>query len=378
MYSYTFVLLLLFFQTHVFAQTAGFDVITAPTQDQNVAAGSILNIVWEPSASYSGTVTLQLLEGSTPATLAQGDVIVGTLRIVFTFTGVQNSAGQYSWSIPSGIPSFATYGIQLFLDSDKTVFQYSFPFHITKSASGTTTVTASVATTTQTPTPTPSQSQTQTQTQTQTTTQVVATHSASAQSPSNSSPSSTPTTSANSQHVPTSTDTLGSGTSSSSASSQTTSLTTSNTPSTILPDASSSSLLSTSSSTLGPASTSLPIVANPKSGLTKSAKIGIGIGVAFGVALIVGIVAFAFWWGMRAAGKKGKDNDNGDGNEKVELGAGEIRARELDGDVNRGWPLADEEKAELDGVVRINNVVEMGIGRQDRAELEGRRRFEIG
>jgi hypothetical protein len=61
----------------VFAQTTNFDPITAPTQDQNVPAGTSLNIVWQPSTTYTGTITITLLEGSSPSTLALGPVISG-------------------------------------------------------------------------------------------------------------------------------------------------------------------------------------------------------------------------------------------------------------------------------------------------------------
>jgi hypothetical protein len=57
--------------------TAGFDPITAPFQDQNVPAGAPFDIVWDPSKDYTGTVTIQLLQGSTPSTLSLGPVIKG-------------------------------------------------------------------------------------------------------------------------------------------------------------------------------------------------------------------------------------------------------------------------------------------------------------
>jgi len=70
-------------QCFVNAQTANFDEITSPTQDQNVAAGSSLDIVWKPSEQYSGTVTIQLLQGATPSTLSKGGVVAGwwTIRL---------------------------------------------------------------------------------------------------------------------------------------------------------------------------------------------------------------------------------------------------------------------------------------------------------
>ena len=65
------------FASVVCAQTANFDAITSPYQDQNVAAGEPFDIVWEASKNYTGTVTIQLLEGATPSTLSKGDVIKG-------------------------------------------------------------------------------------------------------------------------------------------------------------------------------------------------------------------------------------------------------------------------------------------------------------
>jgi hypothetical protein len=63
----------------VFAQTANFDAITSPTQDQIVALGSPLDIVWEPgNYTASGvTVSITLLQGQTPSTLAEGPLVIG-------------------------------------------------------------------------------------------------------------------------------------------------------------------------------------------------------------------------------------------------------------------------------------------------------------
>jgi len=135
---------LLAFASSALAQTPNFDPITSPTKDEDVKAGSTFDIVWQPSSSYSGTVTLGLLGGSSPSTLSD----VGTIA-----SGVDNSAGNYSWAVSSTLGTASTYGIQITLDSDKTVFQYSFPFQITggsgnsssasTSASGTVTLTLS-------------------------------------------------------------------------------------------------------------------------------------------------------------------------------------------------------------------------------------------
>ncbi len=47
-----------------------------------------------------------------------------------TAGGVASSAGKFAWSVDSTLGKDATYGIQITLDSDSTIFQYSFPFHI--------------------------------------------------------------------------------------------------------------------------------------------------------------------------------------------------------------------------------------------------------
>jgi hypothetical protein len=62
----------------ILAQTSGFDAISSPTLDQNVPAGTSLDIVWQPSTSYTGTVTITLLEGATPNTLSLGAVVAGS------------------------------------------------------------------------------------------------------------------------------------------------------------------------------------------------------------------------------------------------------------------------------------------------------------
>ena len=63
----------------IFAQTAGFDAMTSPTQDQSVAAGSSLNIVWDAGnyTADSDTITITLLQGADPSTLSKGQVIKG-------------------------------------------------------------------------------------------------------------------------------------------------------------------------------------------------------------------------------------------------------------------------------------------------------------
>jgi len=129
------------------AQTSDFDPIFTPTKDEKVPAGKDYEITWQSVAKYPGGVTLSVLGGADP----------GSLQPIGTIGKADNSAGKFKWSVASDLGSEVTYGIQITLDSDKTVFQYSMPFHITgasggshngsTSASGTATYTISTVTT---------------------------------------------------------------------------------------------------------------------------------------------------------------------------------------------------------------------------------------
>lgn len=61
--------------SRVFAQTEGFDAITAPTKDQTLTAGTTSTVTWDYNPQYAGTVTITLLQGATPETLQLGSAI---------------------------------------------------------------------------------------------------------------------------------------------------------------------------------------------------------------------------------------------------------------------------------------------------------------
>ncbi|KAJ4417751.1 hypothetical protein N0V85_001722 [Neurospora sp. IMI 360204] len=107
--------------TAVFAQTDGFDVISNPYVGEKVLAGLPCEIKWAPSSEYQGTVRIDVLGGTTPQTLNK----VGTVA-----SGVDSSKGSYKWNVDSHLGTANTYGIQITLESNDKVFQYSFPFHI--------------------------------------------------------------------------------------------------------------------------------------------------------------------------------------------------------------------------------------------------------
>ncbi|KAG7287169.1 hypothetical protein NEMBOFW57_006674 [Staphylotrichum longicolle] len=105
--------------TLVAAQTSNFNLISKPTSGETIPTGSRYEIVWQPSSSYPGAVTLVLIGGATTANLNS---------IVTIAKGVDGSAGSYSWQVPTDVGNLAVYGIRMSLDSDTRIFQYSAPF----------------------------------------------------------------------------------------------------------------------------------------------------------------------------------------------------------------------------------------------------------
>ncbi|ROW11482.1 hypothetical protein VMCG_01570 [Cytospora schulzeri] len=122
--------------SHVLAQTSGFDAITKPTSGEVLAAGSTFQVVWDYDSQYAGTVSITLLEGKTATTLELGDTVA---------SGIDNSAGSYTWTVGSDLGDAATYGLKISLDSDPSTFQYSFPFKIEASDEGSSSSSAAAA-----------------------------------------------------------------------------------------------------------------------------------------------------------------------------------------------------------------------------------------
>ncbi|KAE8442486.1 hypothetical protein EG329_003329 [Mollisiaceae sp. DMI_Dod_QoI] len=102
--------------------TDGFDVLVSPTVQSSFAVGSALPIVWQVTPAYSGTVSIILNGGASPSTLSFITTVV---------TGIDTRQGGLNWTIPSNVGSFASYGLNLTLDSNSSTFQYSNAFHIT-------------------------------------------------------------------------------------------------------------------------------------------------------------------------------------------------------------------------------------------------------
>ncbi|KAL7950629.1 Ser-Thr-rich glycosyl-phosphatidyl-inositol-anchored membrane family domain-containing protein [Trichoderma barbatum] len=105
-----------------FAQTADFDPVFVPTDNQIIPAGAPFTVQWDAPAKYAaGTVTIELIGGATQAT----QQVLGTIA-----TGIKNSQKSYTWNVDASLGTQAFYGLIIRLESNPSVFQYSNPFHI--------------------------------------------------------------------------------------------------------------------------------------------------------------------------------------------------------------------------------------------------------
>lgn len=105
-----------------------FDNILTPTADENVPASQPYDITWE-SAGVKGTISISLLQGKTNITLQTGPVIKA---------GIDNLDGKFTWTPTDN--GFATYGLIIQHEQNKTLSQYSHPFHIVATGGYTTTI----------------------------------------------------------------------------------------------------------------------------------------------------------------------------------------------------------------------------------------------
>ncbi|OTA55512.1 hypothetical protein K449DRAFT_388197 [Hypoxylon sp. EC38] len=107
------------FAASALAQTAGFAVLTSPTEGEKVPSGKTFTIKWE-AGKYTGPVTISLLGGDSPTTLVSGPVLA-------TVDVTQQS---FAWNVDCSLGKEKTYGIKVTSVSDENTFQYSFPFAI--------------------------------------------------------------------------------------------------------------------------------------------------------------------------------------------------------------------------------------------------------
>lgn len=123
--------------TAAFAQRAAlpnpdFNPVTSPTEHQKVQAGTTLTIKWTVPEKFANTKVNLILIGGPEQNLQ-----TPLLNIV---DGLDNSLGEYAWSVPADQGGFPWYGITIEDVADPVNnYQFSPPFDIEKSgaASGT-------------------------------------------------------------------------------------------------------------------------------------------------------------------------------------------------------------------------------------------------
>ncbi|KAK4153303.1 Ser-Thr-rich glycosyl-phosphatidyl-inositol-anchored membrane family-domain-containing protein [Chaetomidium leptoderma] len=125
----------------VYDPTPGYNVITKPTEGEQVQAGSTYEIVWQPDATNPGPATIGLLGGPKSNDLT----VVATIK-----AGIDPSTGSFDWEVPSTLGDLAIYGIKITLDSNTDIFQYGFPFQIVGGESGSSTSASATASETET------------------------------------------------------------------------------------------------------------------------------------------------------------------------------------------------------------------------------------
>ncbi|KAI1214007.1 Ser-Thr-rich glycosyl-phosphatidyl-inositol-anchored membrane family-domain-containing protein [Annulohypoxylon truncatum] len=107
------------FAASAFAQTAGYAVMSSPTEGTKVESGKAFTIKWD-AGKYTGQATISLLGGASPTTLSPGPVL----------TTIDVTAGSFTWNVDCSLGTDTTYGIKIASVADASVFQYSFPFAI--------------------------------------------------------------------------------------------------------------------------------------------------------------------------------------------------------------------------------------------------------
>jgi hypothetical protein len=106
----------------VLAQTADFDPVYTPDNNQVIPAGQVFEITWSAPEKYAEeTVSIQLIGGATQ----DSQQVLSDL-----VSGIPNTDESYQWTVDASLGAHAVYGLKVILDSDPSVFQFSMPFQI--------------------------------------------------------------------------------------------------------------------------------------------------------------------------------------------------------------------------------------------------------
>ncbi|KAF5689856.1 cell wall beta-glucan synthesis [Fusarium denticulatum] len=106
----------------VIAQTPDFAVIFSPTAWQEINAGDLLNVGWNVPGKYAGQkVDIFLIGGASQGT---------QVPIMNIASGIDIDVDHYDWRVDSSLGADNVYGLQMKLQSNPSIFQYSNPFKI--------------------------------------------------------------------------------------------------------------------------------------------------------------------------------------------------------------------------------------------------------
>ncbi|KAI0470279.1 Ser-Thr-rich glycosyl-phosphatidyl-inositol-anchored membrane family-domain-containing protein [Xylaria cf. heliscus] len=101
--------------------TAGYAVISAPSNGEVVPSGETFTIKWS-AGKFSGPATISLMGGNDPTTLQVLNAIA---------TGVEVTTESFAWAVACSLGTDKTYGLKIADQATNgATFQYSFPFAI--------------------------------------------------------------------------------------------------------------------------------------------------------------------------------------------------------------------------------------------------------
>ncbi|KAI5921079.1 hypothetical protein F4810DRAFT_712897 [Camillea tinctor] len=108
------------FAASAIAQTPQFASVSQPTEGQVLMAGTPFKFVWQTANHLGGTISLYLLSGPDETHLELAATLAEHIP--------NEETGEWEWIVPAALAAeVGVFGINITLDSDPNIFQYS-PF----------------------------------------------------------------------------------------------------------------------------------------------------------------------------------------------------------------------------------------------------------
>ncbi|KAI1638739.1 hypothetical protein F4809DRAFT_232025 [Biscogniauxia mediterranea] len=117
------------FAASALAQTPQFASVSSPTKGQKLMAGMPFEFVWQTANHLGGTISIYLLQGPDETHLETTAILAEHVP--------NEEHGMFKWIVPPALAAeVGVFGINITLDSDPNVFQYS-PFFTVASINAT-------------------------------------------------------------------------------------------------------------------------------------------------------------------------------------------------------------------------------------------------